>query len=81
MHSQHFLVREYNGDYMLKPIDPALAQALERFGILSGHFFHRVNAEHWTFYFMHCQMSAQHANIVAQQLGQELLAEMHVPEN
>lgn len=75
MTRRHFLVREDNGEYDLKPIDLNLAHALDRFGILTGYFLHRVNAERWTFYFMNCQMTPERAHDVARQLSIELLQE------
>lgn len=76
MNRRHFLVSERNGQYELKSLDPNLARAMDKIGILTGYFFHRVTAEQWTFYFMNCQITAHCANEVAQKLSSQLLQDI-----
>jgi hypothetical protein len=69
---RHFLVKEMNGEYVLKELDPAIARGIRRFGTLTGRF-HSVKSIRWIFYFMHCNISPADADHVAAQLTQEFL--------
>ncbi|MGJ3238750.1 MAG: hypothetical protein ACFE0Q_08605 [Anaerolineae bacterium] len=72
MQRRHFLVKEEDGDYKLKEIDPAIAQGISLFGTITGQCY-SVEAVHWTFYFMNACISNEHADKIATQLTQDFL--------
>ncbi|MEO1289752.1 MAG: hypothetical protein AAFV93_18470 [Chloroflexota bacterium] len=72
MQRRHFLVKEVEGDYQLKEIDPTIANAISLFGTITGQC-HSVESIHWTFYFMNAHVSAHRADVIASQLTQNFL--------
>jgi hypothetical protein len=70
MQKRDFIVKELNGEYELKEIDPTIAKAMHIFGVITGEY-HSVETSNCFFYF--CPMTASRANEVAAKLSQELL--------
>jgi hypothetical protein len=69
MQTRHFVVREVDGDYQVKEIDPSIATAMKLFGITKGEY-HSDELSNTFFYF--CPMSNHRANELAIQLSQKI---------
>jgi hypothetical protein len=70
MQKRHFVVKERNGEYELREIDPTLAKSMHIFGIITGEY-QSVESSNSFFYF--CPMTASRANEIAAKLSQEML--------
>lgn len=76
---RHFLVREVNGRYELRELEPDIAHGLSQYGFPTGEFttpadqIYSVHSIHWTFYFLHSQISRERADEVAAELTQQFL--------
>lgn len=81
MHTRHFLVREADGTFDMREIDPDVASAVEQFGICTGHYYQTVEATTWTYYFVNGHMSHKRADDIARQLTLEFSQSMAQPDN
>lgn len=74
MERRHFLVRECNGDYQLREIAPAIGEGIRQFGTITGQC-QAVESVRWTFYFMNIHLTTDEANVIAEELTQDFLAD------
>lgn len=72
MQKRHFLVREVDGDYELREIDPAVAHGISEFGTMIGSC-NAIESSRWIFYFMNCNIGINRADKIAAQLTNDFL--------
>lgn len=73
MQRRHFIVKRYDNHYHLKEVDAAIGNSIHQFGAMTGHFY-SVEATHWTFYFLHTNITIEEADAVAARLAQRFMA-------